>query len=58
MTAPGPTQLQKHIEEMLASEWGLFDMLIAEAAYSRLMFFAFSGTEGRPWVLTISRELV
>ena len=58
MTAPRPGGLQKHTEEMLTSEWGLFDMLVTEAAYSQQIFFALPGTEGRPWVLTSLRELV
>ena len=50
--------LQKHIDGICSSEWGLFDMLVAAEAYNRPISLAVHSDEGRPWVWKDLRQML
>ena len=54
----GPQQLQEHIKELLSSEWGFFDFLVAEEAYSRPVSIATYSKDDGKWILQPLREML
>ena len=62
MTSAGDDAIQEHISQLLTSEWGVFDMLLAQAAYGRPIFLAalseVDGKSCRPWILQSVNEFL